>query len=134
MPKTPPPPPPPLLAAHLELDAKELQQAALRLSDEDKRDLLALVLDSMAAEEPTVEDAHDLLADSNSWRAQTPEVFALALVARVIGKGIKVGDIGAQILEYTAGHTPAKQHALKQSLRLAFSIIVETAQQAGRRL
>lgn len=123
---------PPLLVAHLQLSAEELQQATLKLSDEDKRDLLAFVLETMAEEEPTAEDVADIQADADSWRSQEPEVFALALVARVVGRSLVIKNLQAELLSYTAGHTPAKQHALKQRLRLALSTIVQVGQEAGR--
>lgn len=107
-------------------------QAALALSDEDKRDLLATVVDSMALEEPTVEDVRDMAADAeSSWRAQEPEVFAVALVARVVGGSISVKDLETELLGYLAGHTPARQGALRSRLRLALSTAVGVGQKAG---
>lgn len=110
----------------------EVMAAALTLTDEDKRDLLAGVMESMVLEEPTMEDAKDLAADvDDSWRAQEPEVFAVALVARVVGNGIKVQDLEMELLNYLAGHTPARQSVLRRRLRLALSTAVGVGQKAG---
>lgn len=128
--KAPPPPPPPPVAELATLDA--VLAAAVTLSDEDKRDLLAGVMDTMVTEEPTVEDVKDLAVDAeSSWRTEEPEVFAVALVARVVGRSISVNDLETELLGYLAGHTPARQGVLRSRLRLALSTAVGVGQKAG---
>jgi hypothetical protein len=143
--KTPVPPPPSMRAeadAGLEptqapaLDFDALRDRVVALDDESKRDMLQAIMDTMAvSDDHSEEDAADVVKDTrDSWRGAEPEVYAVGIVARVIGRTLDVANVRADLLEYIAGRTPAQQSKIKARLRVALGTAVDAANQAAAQL
>ncbi len=123
----PPPPPPPVLTETAAPDGTPspgvvgMVENILAMPEGDQREILAALVVSLRVDDEDIEeeDAADIHADAHSLRATEPEVFVLALVAKVVGKSLRVEDMGVHLTDYVAGHPKAEQQRRRDRMRQA---------------
>lgn len=116
-------------------DAQAVLNAALVLNEEDKRDLVAALVEYMSPpEELNEEDRADIRDEMQSWRAADPNVWVVGLIARVVGGTLRANDIRLECTRYMAGRTPTMQNQLRGRITRALATAAQAADIATQHL